>query len=85
MTWQVLSVLPVWVLSLVGAIVIAVLSPRGQYLTWIGITLAAAVIVTFVVQLGIRRKEGFVVRVMASVGVSAVILAAASGIVTLLG
>ena len=85
MTWQVFSVLPIWALSLAGAIVFAVLLPRDEYFTWVGITLAAAVILTFIVQLAIRRKEGFVTRVMASVGVSVIILAAASGIVALLG
>jgi len=85
MTWQFFSVLPIWVLSLAGAIVFAVLLPRDEYFTWVGITLAAAVILTFMVQLGIRRKEGFVTRVMASVGVSVIILAGATGIVALLG
>jgi len=85
MSWQLSSVLPVWVLSLAGAIVIAVALPRDQYLTWVAIVLAGAVILTFLIQLALRRKEGFVVRAMASMGVSAVILAFASGVVALLG
>jgi len=85
MSWQLSSVLPVWVLSLAGAIVIAVVLPRDQYLTWVAIVLAGAVILTFLIQLALRRKEGFVVRAMASMGVSAVILAVASGVVALLG
>ena len=74
-----------WVLSLVGAIVIAVTLPRDQYLTWLAVVLAGAVILTFLIQLGIRRTEGFVVRAMASIGISALILAIASGVVALLG
>jgi hypothetical protein len=85
MTWQISSVLPVWVLSLVGAVVSAILLPREQYLTWVAIVLAGAVILTFLIQLGLRRTEGFVVRAMASIGISAVILAIASGVVALLG
>ena len=85
MTWQISSVLPVWVLSLVGAVVIAITLPRDQYLTWVAIVLAGAVILTFLIQLGIKRTEGFVVRAMASIGVSVLILAIASGIVALLG
>jgi len=85
MTWQISSVLPVWVLSLVGAVVIALTLPREQYLTWLAVLLASAVILTFLIQLGISRTEGFVVRAMASIGVSVVILAVASGIVALLG
>ena len=85
MTWQISSVLPVWVLSLVGAVLIAVLLPREQYLTWVAIVLAGAVILTFLIQLGLRRTDGFVVRAMASIGISALILAIASGVVALLG
>lgn len=85
MTWQISSVLPVWLLSLVGAIVIAVALPRDQYLTWVAVVLAGAVILTFLIQLGLRRTEGFVVRAMASIGISAVILAIASAVVLLLG
>ena len=85
MSWQISSVVPVWVLSLASAIVIAVLLPPHQYLTWVAVVLAGAVILTFLIQLGLRRKEGFVVRAMASMGGSAVILAVASGVVALLG
>lgn len=85
MSWQLSSVLPVWVLSLVGAVVIALVLPRDQYLTWVAIVLAGAVILTFLIQLALRRKEGFVVRAMASMGVAALILAVASGVVALLG
>ncbi|MBX3098711.1 MAG: hypothetical protein KF761_03955 [Salinibacterium sp.] len=85
MTWQISSVLPVWVLSLAGAIVFAVVLPREQYLTWVAIVLAGAVILTFLIQLGLKRTEGFVVRAMASIGGSALILAVASGVVVLLG
>ena len=74
-----------WVLSLVGAIVIAFALPRDQYLTWLAIVLAGAVILTFLIQLAIKRTEGFVVRAMASIGISALILAIASGVVALLG
>jgi hypothetical protein len=84
MTWQILSVVPVWVLAIVGAIVIGV-TDSVDYLTWLGIVLGAAVIITFAIQLAIRRKEGFVNRTMASLGGVVVLLAAASGIFALLG
>lgn len=85
MTWQFYSVLPVWVLAVIGAVVVALTAPSGEHLEWIGIALAAVVFVTFVIQLAIQRKEGFVVRAMASIGVSVVILAVASGAIALLG
>ncbi len=83
MTWQLSSVIPVWLLSLASAIVIGLVSPVDERLTWLAIALAVATIVTFGIQLAISRKEGFVVRTMASIGVSAVILALATAIFAL--
>jgi hypothetical protein len=85
MSWQAASVIPVWLIALAGAIVIGVASPRAEYFTWLGVVMAAAVIATFAIQLATRRPEGFVVRAMASIGVSVVILAVASGIALLGG
>jgi hypothetical protein len=85
MTWQFFSVLPVWLLSVAGAIVIAIIVPRDLQLTWLAIALAAAVIATFAIQLVIQRTDGFVVRAMASIGVSVVILAVATGVLALVG
>lgn len=83
MTWQLWSVLPVWVLSLAGAIVIALTTTGDDYLIWIPIVLAGAIIVTFAIQLATQRSEGFVSRAMASIGVSIIILAVATGILAL--
>ena len=47
--------------------------------------LAGAVIVTFFIQLAIQRKEGFVVRAMASVTGAIVVLAIASAVFALIG
>lgn len=66
MTWQLASIVPIWVLALIAALFVGVFSPGGEYLTWLPIVLAASVILTFAVQLAIQRKEGFVFRVMAS-------------------
>jgi hypothetical protein len=85
MTWQFFSVLPIWLLSVAGAIIIAVIVPRDLQLTWLAIALAAAVIATFAIQLVIQRTDGFVVRAMASIGVSAAILAVATGVLALVG
>ena len=85
MTWQLGSVLPVWLLSIVGAVVIALAVPGDAQLTWIGVVLAIAVIATFGIQLAIQRTEGFVVRAMASIGVSVIILVIATGLLALIG
>lgn len=84
MTWQLLSVLPVWVLSIAAAVVIGVASVPEQRTTWVGIAFAASVVATFVIQLAIQRKEGFVVRTMAGIGGALVILAATTAVFTLL-
>lgn len=83
MTWQILSVLPVWAASAIAAVIIATVGAPDKHVTWLAIALAGAVIVTFVIQLAIRRKEGFVLRVIASVGGSIIVLALATGILGL--
>ena len=83
-TWQLLSVIPVWVASLIAAIVIAVTTPEQDWITWLAIAFGGAVVATFTVQLAIQRSEGFVVRAMASIGGSLVVLAAATGVLVLL-
>ncbi len=85
MLWQMWSVLPVWVLSLAGAIVVGLTATGDGYLTRLPIVLAGAVIATFAIQLALRRTEGFVVRAAASIGVSIVILAAATAVLALVG
>jgi hypothetical protein len=81
---QALSVLPVWVLALVGAVIIALATSGDGYFIWIPIVFAISVIVTFLIQLATRRTEGFVTRGMASIGGAMIILAAATGLLALL-
>ena len=80
MTWQLKTVVPVWLLTVIAAVLIGLLSPAGQFLTWLPIALAAAVLLTFCLQLATLRKEGFVNRVMASLGGSVVILGIATAV-----
>ncbi len=85
MTWQILSVLRVWVASAIAAVIIATVGAPDKYVTWLAIALAGAVIVTFVVQVAIHRKEGFLLRLIASIGGSIIVLAVATGILALVG
>ena len=85
MTWQILSVLPVWVASAIAAVIIGAVAAPEKYVTWLAIALAGAVIVTFVIQVAIHRKEGFLLRVFASVGGSVVVLAVATVILAVAG
>ncbi|MCU1476612.1 MAG: putative rane protein [Subtercola sp.] len=72
------SVTPIWLLAAVGAVLVGVLSHAGQYFVMLPVVLGVIVILTFVVQLGLSRPEGFVDRVAASIAGAMVILAAAT-------
>jgi len=78
------SVTPVLVLVALAAVLTVTLVPREDHLLWYSLTLAAAAVLTFCVQLGLDRKEGLVSRVTASLGGSLVLLAAATGVTALL-
>ncbi|MBB5632787.1 hypothetical protein BKA04_001010 [Cryobacterium mesophilum] len=78
------TVVPVWILTLIGAVVIGVVNIGDSYLIWLPIALAAAVLLTFIIQLSTLTREGFVDRIMASVGGAVLILAVATGVLALL-
>ena len=82
MAWQLRSVIPVWVVALVGAIVVGVLAAPAA-LTWLPIVLAGCVLITFVIQLALQRRDGLVTRMMASLGGALVILAVTTAILAL--
>lgn len=77
------SVPPVWLAALVGAALVAVFA-GAQFLTWLPVVAAAAVLLTFVIQLSLQRKEGLVTRIIASVGGVLVILGLATVVLVLL-
>jgi len=79
-TWQLASILPVWALAIIGSVVIGLFSAPGDYFTWLPVVFALVVVAAFTVQLAIRRKEGFVTRVMVSTGGALVVLAMSTGI-----
>ena len=83
MAWSLRSVVPVWVIALAGSIVVGVFAASAA-LTWLPIVLAGSVLVTFAVQLALQRKEGLVIRMMASLGGALVICALATGVLALL-
>lgn len=76
------TVVPVWVLALVGAVVVGV-TAGSEHLTWLPVVLAASVIATMALQLALRRTQGLVTRMAASIGGALVILAIATGILAL--
>jgi hypothetical protein len=83
-TRRIASILPVWFLVLVSSILVAILA-APEYLTWLPVVLAAAVILTFCIQLALREKDGFVARLFSSVGGALIIVAIASGVLWAVG
>jgi hypothetical protein len=73
----------VWIAALVGAVIVGLLA-QEQFLTWIPVVAAAAVLLTFVIQLSLQRKEGLVARMIASVGGVLVILGVTTVVLVLL-
>ena len=82
MAWRSRSVPPVWIAAAVGAVVVGLFA-GSAYLTWIPIVLAITVLLAFVIQLALQRKEGLVARLAASATGSLVILAVATGVIAL--
>jgi hypothetical protein len=80
MTWQMASIIPVWVLSVVGSVIVGTLVPEDKYFDALPPILAICIVVTFSIQLAIQRKEGFVNRVVVSVAGAVVILGLATAV-----
>ena len=76
------SIIPIWILVLAAAIVIGIVSVDYEYFTWLPIALGATIVLTFVVQLSLRTKEGFVGRLVLSTVGALVILAVATAVLT---
>jgi hypothetical protein len=70
-------VLPVWIAATLGSIAVGLLA-ADAYLTWLPVVLAGCVLLTFVIQLALRRKEGLVTRMIGSVAGALVIVAIAT-------
>ncbi|HEV7956230.1 MAG TPA: hypothetical protein VGP10_03620 [Marisediminicola sp.] len=83
MTSRLATVLPVWGVAAIAALVIGLLVPPEQYLQWLSIAMGVSVLITFCIQVAIVRKEGLVDRVVASVSGAIVILAAATLVLSL--
>jgi hypothetical protein len=69
--------MPVWLATLVAAIVVGI-TAGDDYLTWLPVVLAGALLLTFAIQLVLSRKEQLVTRMIFSIGGALVILVAAT-------
>jgi hypothetical protein len=77
-TLKLASIVPVWILVLAATLTVAALTEGLTFFTWLPIVLAASIILTFCVQLGIQRKDGFNDRLALSAGGAFVIVATAA-------
>jgi hypothetical protein len=77
-TFKMASIIPVWIAVLVAAVLVGLFTTGLEFFTWLPIVLAASIVLTFCVQLAIRRKEGFVGRLNLSAGGALAILVAAT-------
>lgn len=78
------TTIPVWVVAAIGAVVVGVTAHGDHYLVWLPLVLGATILLTFALQLATREKDGLVDRAMLSLSGSFVILAIATGILSLL-
>ena len=72
-----------WLAALAGAILVGVFA-GDAFLTWIPVVAAAVLLLTFVIQLSLQRKEELVNRIIASVGGVLVILGVTTVVLILL-
>jgi hypothetical protein len=73
------------VVAIVGAVLIGVIATPGGIYRWLAVDLAVVVLLTFIIQLALPSKEGLVLRMAASIGGAAVLLAVATAILLLTG
>lgn len=72
-----------WLAALAGGVAVGMFA-GAQFLTWIPVVAAGAVLLTFAIQLSLQRKEGLVNRIIASVGGGLVILTITTVVLILL-
>ena len=82
MRWT--TIVSVWIVTVVAAVLVGVFAPASASLNWLAIAMAGSILVAMCVQLATQEKQGFVVRLGATVAGSFVILAIATGVILLL-
>jgi hypothetical protein len=76
MRW--VSITAVWVATVIAVVLIGVFAGESDDLGWLGVAMAASVLVAMCVQLATQERRGFVVRMAATGSGSFVILAVAT-------
>jgi len=80
---QLRTVIPVWAVVAIGAVLVGIFSPAADYLQWIAIVLAAGALLTFCIELALSPRKGVVDRMMSSLGGAILILAVATLVLSL--
>lgn len=73
-TWFLARLLTAWAFALVAGILVVTLVPLAQRPEWLVAAVGLSVVVTFVLQLGTSRREGFITRLSFSIAGSTVII-----------
>jgi hypothetical protein len=79
------SIVPVWVVAIVGAVLVGVIITPADLYRWLSLVLAVTVLLTFIIQLALPTKEGLVLRMAASIGGAVILLAVATAVLALTG
>ncbi|WP_146215855.1 hypothetical protein [Cryobacterium arcticum] len=85
MSWKQLSVVTIWLVAIVCAVLTGVLVAPENRLVWLSLSLAGCTILTLAAQLSTGQKEGYVHRVTLSLVGVVVVLALATGLFALFG
>lgn len=78
MDWRWGSIIPVWVLAVAGALVIALTPAREQFWSWIPLAFGLSIVATFAIQIATRTPEGYVHRATVSILGSLAVFAVAT-------
>ncbi|MGA0566935.1 hypothetical protein ACO2Q7_06365 [Rathayibacter sp. KR2-224] len=81
MRWT--SVVSVWAATAIAVVLVGVFAGRQAYLGWLGVAMAASILVSMCVQLATQEKHGFVMRMGASLSGSFVVVALATLVLAL--
>jgi hypothetical protein len=84
-SWKRLSVVTIWLVAVVCAVLTGVLVAPENRLVWLSLSLAGCTILTLAAQLSTGQKEGYVHRVTLSLVGAVTVLAAATGLFALIG
>ncbi|KGJ80798.1 hypothetical protein GY21_02165 [Cryobacterium roopkundense] len=79
------SIVAVWVLAVVGATLTGAFARAGETLAGVGLTLAGCTLITLCLQLATGRKEGYVIRVTASIVGAVIVLSTATVVFAAVG